>query len=220
MKKNTRLFGVLGIALAIGGSLVSTNAAVDKNAIKIAFSNAPGAEMAYIANSLVAKAKKVDKAETAMEVLRVAVAKKPAVCVSVVSFVCGLVPDAAADIAAEAVKLTPQYTREIARAAAKAAPAEIDKITVALLKATNAKKHQMVYNAVVAAVPSLFRTVNQAVLAGGSSDSKGAITTVGSPIAALGADGSVADAGITFPSTAPTPVTATPGLDPARYNAP
>ena len=78
--------------------------------------------MPYIANSLVAKAMRIDKAETAMEVLRVAVAKKPAVCVSVVSFVCGLVPDAAADIAAEAVKLTPQYTREIARAAAKAAP--------------------------------------------------------------------------------------------------
>ena len=54
----------------------------------------------------------------------------------------------------------------------------------------------------------------------GSSDSKGAITTVGSPISALGADGSVADASIIFPSTAPTPVTATPSLDPARYNAP
>ena len=219
MKKNTRLFGAIGIAVAIGGALVSSNAAVDKNAIKAAFSNSPGAEMAYIANSLVAKAKKVDKAETAMEVLRVAVAKKPAVCVSVVSFVCGLVPDAAADIAAEAVKLTPQYTKEIARAAAKAAPAEIDKITIALLKATNVKKHQMVYNSVVAAVPSLFRTVNQAVLAGGSSDSKGAITTVGSPISALGADGSVVGTDA-FPTTAPTPVTATPGVDPARYNAP
>ena len=215
MKKNTRLFATIGIA----ATLVSTNAAVDKNAIKAAFSNSPGAEMAYIANSLVAKAKKVDKAETAMEVLRVAVAKKPAVCVSVVSFVCGLVPDAAADIAAEAVKLTPQYTKEIARAAAKAAPAEIDKITIALLKATNVKKHQMVYNSVVAAVPSLFRTVNQAVLAGGSSDSKGAITTVGSPISALGADGSVVGTE-EFPDTAPTPVTADLGIDPARYNAP
>ena len=219
MKKNTRLFGAIGIAVAIGGALVSSNAAVDKNAIKAAFSNSPGAEMAYIANSLVAKAKKVDKAETAMEVLRVAVAKKPAVCVSVVSFVCGLVPDSAADIAAEAVKLTPQYTKEIARAAAKAAPAQIDKITIALLKATNAKKHQMVYNSVVAAVPSLFRTVNQAVLAGGSSDSKGAISTASSPISALGADGSVVGTDA-FPTTAPTPVTATPGLDPARYNAP
>ena len=215
MKKNTRLFAIIGIA----ATLVSTNAAVDKNAIKAAFSNSPGAEMAYIANSLVAKAKKVDKAETAMEVLRVAVAKKPAVCVSVVSFVCGLVPDAAADIAAEAVKLTPQYTKEIARAAAKAAPAEIDKITIALLKATNVKKHQMVYNSVVAAVPSLFKTVNQAVFAGGSSDSKGAITTVGSPISALGADGSVVGTDA-FPGTAPTPVTADLGIDPARYNAP
>jgi len=153
-------------------------------------------------------------------VLRVAVAKKPAVCVSVVSFVCALVPDAAADIAAEAVKLTPQYTREIARVAAKAAPAQIGNITIALLKATKAKKHQMVYNSVVSAVPSLFRTVNQALLAGGSSDSKGAITTVGSPIAALGADGKLADASIVFPDPAPTPVTATAGIDPARYNAP
>jgi hypothetical protein len=77
----------------------------------------------------------------------------------------------------------------------------------------------MVYNSVVAAVPTLFRTVNQAVLAGGGSDSKGVITTVNSPISALGADGSVVGTDI-FPSTAPTPVVATPGLDPARYNAP
>ena len=218
MKKNIRMS--IGVAVAIiGGSIVSASAAVDKDAIKAAFSKAPGAEMPYIANSLVAKAKKVDKAETAMEVLRVSVAKKPAVCVSVVSFICGLVPDAAADIAAEAVKLTPQYTKDIARAAAKAAPAKIDKITIAILKVTNVKKHQMVYNTVVAAVPSLFRTVNQAVLAGGGSDSTGVITTVGSPISALGADGSVVGTDA-FPTTAPTPVTASPGLDPARYNAP
>ena len=219
MKKNTRVTIIVSVAI-IGGAMVSADAAVDKKAIKAAFAKAPGAEMAYLANSLVSKAKKVDKAETAMEVLRVAVAKKPAVCVSVVSFICALVPDAADQIAAEAVKLTPQYTKDIARAAAKAAPAKIDKITIAILKATNVKKHQMVYNTVVAAVPSLFRTVNQAVLAGGSSDSKGVITTVGSPIAALGADGSVADSSVTFPSTAPTPVSATPGVDPARYNAP
>ena len=223
MKENTRIFAGLAMAVAIGGTLVSANAAVDKNAIKAALAKAPGAEMPYIANSLVAKAKKADKAETAMEVLRVAIAKKPAVCVSVVSFICSLVPDAAADIAAEAVKLTkdlyPQYTKDIARAAAKAAPAKIGEITIAVLKATNVKKHQMVYNTVVAAVPSLFRTVNQAVLAGGGSDSKGVITTVGSPISALGADGSVVGTDA-FPTTAPTPVTASPGLDPARYNAP
>ena len=219
MKKNTRLIVGLAITVTFLGSIASTSAAVDKKAIRAAFEKAPGAEMPYIANMLVAKAKKVDKAETAMEVLRVAVAKKPAVCISVVSFICSLVPNAAADIAAEAVKLTPQYTREIARAAAKAAPAKIDKITIAILKVTNVKKHQMVYNSVVAAVPSLFRTVNQAVLAGGGSDSTGVITTVSSPISALGADGSVVGTD-TFPSTAPTPVTATPGLDPARYNAP
>ena len=221
MKDKTRIsVGMAAVAIAFGGMFVSGNAAVDKGAIKAAFEKAPGVEMPYIANSLVAKAKKVDKAETAMEVLRVAVAKKPAVCVSVVSFICGLVPDAAADIAAEAVKLTPQFTRQIAKAAAKAAPAKIGKITVALLKATKANRHQMVYNSVVAAVPSMFRTVNQAVLAGGGSDSKGVITTVGNPIAALGADGSVADSSKVFPSTAPTPVTADIGIDPARYNAP
>ena len=221
MKDKTRIsIGLAVVAITFGGVLVSANAAVDKNAIRNAFEKAAGAEMPYIANSLVAKAKKVDKAETAMEVLRVAVAKKPAVCVSVVSFICGLVPDAAADIAAEAVKLTPQFTRQIAKAAAKAAPAKIGKITVALLKATKANRHQMVYNSVVAAVPSMFRTVNQAVLAGGGSDSKGVITTVGNPIAALGADGSVADSSKVFPSTAPTPVTADIGIDPARYNAP
>ncbi len=219
MKDKTRI-SVGMAAVAFGGMFVSANAAVDKGAIKAAFEKTPGAEMPYIANSLVAKAKKVDKAETAMEVLRVAVAKKPAVCVSVVSFICGLVPDAAADIAAEAVKLTPQFTRQIAKAAAKAAPAKIGKITVAILKATKANRHQMVYNSVVAAVPSMFRTVNQAVLAGGGSDSKGVITTVGNPIAALGADGSVADSTKVFPGTAPTPVTADIGIDPARYNAP
>ena len=207
------------LAVAVGGSIATVSASVDKQAIKAAFEKAPGAEMPYIANALVAQATKADKAETAMEVLRVSVARKPAVCVSVVSFICGLVPDAAAEIAAEAVKLTPQYTKDIARAAAKAAPAKIDKITIAILKATNVKKHQMIYNTVVAAVPSLFRTVNQAVLAGGGSDSKGVITTVGSPISALGADGSVVGTDA-FPSGAPTPVTASAGLDPARYNAP
>ena len=213
------------MAVAIGGTLVSANAAVDKKAIEDAFANSPGAEMPYIANSLVAKAKKVDKAETAMVVLRVAIARKPAVCVSVVSFICGLVPDAAADIAAEAVKLTPQYTKDIARAAAKAAPAKIGEITIAILKATNVKKHQMVYNTVVAAVPSLFRTVNQAVLAGGGSDSKGVISVVNAPIKGIDSagviipGGTIAD-GTKFPLDAPTPVTATPGIDPARYNAP
>ena len=207
------------LAVAVGSSIANVSASVDKQAIKAAFEKAPGAEMPYIANALVAQATKANKAETAMEVLRVSVARKPAVCVSVVSFICGLVPDAAADIAAEAVKLTPQYTKDIAKAAAKAAPAKIDKITIAILKATNIKKHQMVYNTVVAAVPSLFRTVNQAVLAGGGSDSKGVITTVGSPISALGADGSVVGTDA-FPSGAPTPVTASAGLDPARYNAP
>ena len=177
--------------------------------------------MPYIANSLVAKAKKADKAETAMEVLRVAVAKKPAVCVSVVSFICSLVPDAAADIAAEAVKLTPQYTREIARAAAKAAPAQIGKITIALLKATKAKKHQMVYNSVVAAVPSLFRTVNQAVLAGGSSDSKGVYHHGGFTDRSTGCRWVLWLMLASYSRRpAPTPVTATPGIDPARYNAP
>ena len=219
MKKNTSRVVGMFLAVAVGGSIATVSASVDKQAIRAAFEKSPGAEMPYIANTLVAQASKADKAETAMEVLRVSVARKPAVCVSVVSFICGLVPDAAADIAAEAVRLTPQYTRDIARAAAKAAPAKIDKITIAILKVTNIKKHQMVYNTVVAAVPSLFRTVNQAVLAGGGSDSKGVITTVNSPISALGADGSVVGTD-TFPSTAPTPVTATPGLDPARYNAP
>ena len=207
------------LAVAVGGSIATVSASVDKQAIKAAFEKSPGAEMPYIANTLVAQASKADKAETAMEVLRVSVAMKPAVCVSVVSFICGLVPDAAPEIAAEAVKLTPQYTKDIARAAAKAAPAKIGKITIAILKATNVKKHQMIYNTVVAAVPSLFRTVNQAVLAGGGSDSKGVITTVGSPISALGADGSVVGTDA-FPTAAPTPVTASAGLDPARYNAP
>ncbi|SVC11357.1 uncharacterized protein METZ01_LOCUS264211, partial [marine metagenome] len=42
MKKNTRLFVGIAMAVAIGGTLVSANAAVDKNAIKDAFKNAPG----------------------------------------------------------------------------------------------------------------------------------------------------------------------------------
>ena len=218
MKKNTRLF--VGLAFAVAFGVSTATAEVDKKAIKAAFEKAPGAEIAYIANTLVSNAKKLDKAETAMEVLRAAVSKKPSTCVSVVSFICALVPDSADKLAAEAVKLTPRYTKDIARAAAKSAPAKSGEITVAILKVTKTTKHQMVYNTVVAAVPSLFRSVNQAVLAGGSSDSKGVISTVSSPIAALGADGSVADSSVTFPTSAPTPVTASPGLDPARYNAP
>ena len=54
MKKNTRLFVGVAMAVAIGGTLVSANAAVDKKAIEDAFANSPGAEMPYIANSLVA----------------------------------------------------------------------------------------------------------------------------------------------------------------------
>ena len=55
---------------------------------------------------------------------------------------------------------------------------------------------------------------------GGSNDSKGTIRVVNAPIAALGADGSVVNSLIIFPDTAPTPVDASPGLDPARFNAP
>ena len=64
MKKNTRLFVGIAMAVAIAVTLVSANAAVDKSAIKAAFAKAPGVEMPYIANSLVAKAKKVDKARS------------------------------------------------------------------------------------------------------------------------------------------------------------
>ena len=162
-----------------------------------------------------------DRSETAKEVLRAAVAKKPATCVAVVSFICSLVPEAAPELAAEAVKLAPQYAKGIARAAAKAAPAKAGKITVALVKATKKTKRQSIYNSVVAAVPTLLGSVNQAVLAGGSNDSKGTITTVNAPIAALNADGSVDESSTaTFPDEAPTAVTAAPGVDPKRYNAP
>ena len=88
-------------------------------------------------------------------------------------------------------------------------------------------KHQSIYNTVVAAVPTLLTSINQAVLAGGANDSKGTITTVNAPIAALKADGTVdANSTATFPTdengniVAPDAVTAAPGVDPRRYNAP
>ena len=227
MKKRTRLVVAAALAVTFGGTLATASASVDKQAIKDAFAKAPGAEVPYIASKLVLKAKKADKSETAMEVLRAAVAKKPATCVAVVSFICSLVPEAAPELAAEAVKLAPQYAKGIARAAAKAAPAKAGKITVALVKATKKTKHQSIYNTVVAAVPTLLTSINQAVLAGGANDSKGTITTVNAPIAALKADGSVdADSTATFPTNEdgsvkpPTAVTAEPGVDPRRYNAP
>ena len=187
MKIKTRLV----FAAALAGVMASASAEVDKQAVKDAFAKAPGAEVPYIASKLVLKAKKADKAETAMEVLRAAVAKKPATCVAVVSFISSLVPEAAPELAAEAVKLAPQYAKGIAHAAAKAAPAKAGEITVALVKVSKKTKHQSIYNTVVAAVPTLLTSINQAVLAGGANDSKGTITTVNAPIAALKADGSV-----------------------------
>ena len=223
MKIKTRLV----FAAALAGFMASASAGVDKQAVKDAFSKAPGAEVPYIASKLVLKAKKADKAETAMEVLRAAVAKKPATCVSVVSFISSLVPEAAPEFAAEAVKLAPQYAKGIAHAAAKAAPAKAGEITVALVKVSKKTKHQSIYNTVVAAVPTLLTSINQAVLAGGANDSKGTITTVNAPIAALKADGTVdANSTATFPTdengniVAPDAVTADPGVDPRRYNAP
>jgi len=221
MKMKTRLVVAAALAVTYGGTLAIASASVDKQAVKNAFAKAPGAEVPFIASKLVLKAKKADKTETAMEVLRAAVAKKPATCVSVVSFICSLVPEAAPALAAEAVKLTPQYAKGIARAAAKAAPSKAGEITVALVKATNKTKHQTIYNSVVASVPTLLGRVNQAVLAGGANDSKGTITTVNAPIAALKADGTVdADSTAAFPEGAPTAVTVAPGVDPKRYNAP
>jgi len=217
MKIKTRLV----LAAALAGVIASASAEVDKQSVKDAFAKAPGAEIPYIASKLVLKAKKADKAETAMEVLRAAVAKKPATCVAVVSFISSLVPEAAPELAAEAVKLAPQYAKGIAHAAAKAAPAKAGEITVALVKLSKKNKHQSIYNTVVAAVPTLLTSINQAVLAGGANDSKGTITTVNAPIAALKADGSVDQSSTaTFPTEAPDAVTAAPGVDPKRYNAP
>ena len=217
MKIKTRLV----FAAALAGVMASASAEVDKQAVKDAFAKAPGAEVPYIASKLVLKAKKADKAETAMEVLRAAVAKKPATCVAVVSFISSLVPEAAPELAAEAVKLLPQYAKGIARAAAKAAPAKAGEITVALVKVSKKTKHQSIYNTVVAAVPTLLTSINQAVLAGGANDSKGTITTVPAPIAALNADGTKdPNATAEFPDSPPTAVTASEGVDPRRYNAP
>ena len=217
MKIKTRLV----LAAAMAGVIASASAEVDKQSVKDAFAKAPSAEIPYIASKLVLKAKKADKAETAMEVLRAAVAKKPATCVAVVSFISSLVPEAAPELAAEAVKLAPQYAKGIAHAAAKAAPAKAGEITVALVKISKKNKHQSIYNTVVAAVPTLLTSINQAVLAGGANDSKGTITTVNAPIAALKADGSVDQSSTaTFPTEAPDAVTAAPGVDPRRYNAP
>jgi len=217
MKIKTRLV----FAAALAGVMASVSAEVDKQAVKAAFANAPGAEIPYIASKLVLKSNKADKAETAMEVLRAAVAKKPATCVAVVSFISSLVPEAAPELAAEAVKLAPRYAKGIAHAAAKAAPAKAGKITVALVKVSAKTKHQSIYNTVVAAVPTLLTSINQAVLAGGANDSKGTITTVSAPIAALKADGTEdPNATAEFPVEAPDAVTAAPGVDPRRYNAP
>ena len=216
MKTSTRLV----VAAAFAVTFATASASVDNKAINDAFSNAPGAEVPFIANKLVLKANKANKAEVAMEVLKAAIAKKPAASVAVVSFICSLVPEAAPSIAAEAAKLAPEYLKGIARAAVKAAPSKAGEIAVAMVKVTNKAKHQVVYNSVVAAVPTLLSKVNQAVLASGTATG-GTISTVSSPIAALNTDGSVnSGSSAAFPTTAPTAVTAAPGVDPKRYNAP
>ena len=216
MKTSTRLV----VAAAFAVTFATASASVDNKAINDAFSNAPGAEVPFIANKLVLKANKADQAEVAMAVLKAAIAKKPAASVAVVSFICSLVPEAAPGLAAEAAKLAPQYLKGIARAAAKSAPAKAGDIAVAIVKVTNKAKHQAVYNSVVAAVPTLINKVNQSVLSSGAATG-GTITTAASPIAALNSDGSVNSASsAAFPTTAPTAVTAAPGVDPKRYNAP
>ena len=89
-----------------------------------------------------------------------------------------------------------------------------------MVKVTDKSLHQAVYNSVVAAVPTLISKVNQAVLASGAATG-GTVSTVSSPIAALNSDGSVnSGSSAAFPTTAPTAVTAAPGVDPKRYNAP
>ena len=216
MKTSTRLV----VAAAFAVTFATASASVDNKAINDAFANAPGAEVPYIANKLVLKANKANQAEVAMEVLKAAIAKKPAASVAVVSFICSLVPDAAPSIAAEAAKLAPQYLKGIARAAAKAAPAKAGEIAVSIVKVTNKAKHQAVYNSVVAAVPTLTSKVNQAILASGAATG-GTISTAAAPIAALNSDGTVnSGSSAAFPTTAPTAVTAAPGIDPKRYNAP
>ena len=155
-----------------------------------------------------------------MQVLKAAIAKKPAASVAVVSFICSLVPDSAPSIAAEAAKLAPQYLIVIARAASKAAPSKAGEIAVSIIKVTDKTKHQAVYSSIVSAVPTLVSKVNQAVLASGTATG-GTVSTISSPIAALNSDGSVnSGSSATFPTTAPTAVTAAPGVDPKRYNAP
>ena len=216
MKTSTRLV----VAAAFAVTFATASASVDNNAIKVAFSNAPGAEVPYIANKLVLKASKADKSIVAMQVLKAAIAKKPAASIAVVSFICSLVPDSAPSIAAEAAKLAPQYLKGIARAASKAAPAKAGEIAVSIIKATNKTKHQAVYSSIVSAVPTLVSKVNQAVLASGAATG-GTVATVSSPIAALNTDGSVnSGSSSAFPTAAPTAVTAAPGVDPKRYNAP
>ena len=216
MKTSTRLV----VAAAFAVTFATASASVDNKAINDAFSNAPGAEVPFVANKLVLKANKANQAEVALAVLKAAIAKKPAATVAVVSFICSLVPDAAPGLAAQAAKLAPQYLKGIARAAAKSAPAKAGEITVAIIKVTNKAKHQAVYNSVVAAVPSLVSKVNQAVLATGTATG-GTVSTVSSPIAALNSDGSVnSGSSAAFPTAAPTAVTAAPGVDPKRYNAP
>ena len=216
MKTSTRLV----VAAAFAVTFATASASVDNKAIKDAFSNAPGAEVPYIANKLVLKASKADKSKVAMQVLKAAIAKKPAASVAVVSFICSLVPDSAPSIAAEAAKLAPQYLKGIARAASKAAPAKAGEIAVSIIKVTDKTKHQAVYSSIVSAVPTLVSKVNQAVLASGAATG-GSAATVSSPIAALNSDGSVnSGSSAAFPTTAPTAVTAAPGVDPKRYNAP
>ena len=216
MKTSTRLV----VAAAFAVTFATASASVDNKAINDAFSNAPGAEVPFIANKLVLKANKADQAEVAMAVLKAAIAKKPAASVAVVSFICSLVPEAAPSLAAEAAKLAPQYLKGIARAAAKSAPVKAGDIAVAIVKVTNKAKHQVVYNSVVAAVPTLINKVNQSVLSSGTATG-GTITFATSPIQALNSDGSVNSASnAAFPTTAPTAVTAAPGVDPKRYNAP
>jgi hypothetical protein len=203
------------------------------SAIQHAFVGIRAPELAAKAAEIVARAKNEDKTLVAVATVRIVVSKRPASAPAVVSAISKAAPQASAEVAAEASKIAPDQSAEIAKAAAAAAPEHAEKIAAAVSEVTP-KAALQITRAVVTAVPLASLKVVESVVAvvpaaAPQLERDQTIARVTRSAAAAahhgGAHGTATSlpgtiAGDPRPTTPTAVVTATPGVDPNRYNTP
>jgi hypothetical protein len=200
--KNHKLTVALITAL-ISLAVTSANALTDNQlaSVKKSLNKAPVAELAATAATLVAKASPADKADMAVQVTRLAVAKNKAAAPTIVAAISKVAPECAPAVAAEAAKIVNDQADMMAAAAAQAAPAQTAKIV----------------QAVVSAVPSASASVPARIASAQRSSGRSAASVSAS--GGYVVSGSLID-GTSLtepPDPAPTPQN---GFDPARYSEP